>query len=624
MAGVAPNVRHVTPRASGFVLQWLLRGAALQRGAMTIATAAQRNGPVPFDLEAGAFAPGELRVLGFEARERLSEPFELTVTTSPREDVDPAGFVGEPARLCVHLRDEDRFIGGIVAGARAWEEGRGDDRRRLQLTVVPRAWRLGKIVRSRIFQGLSVPEIVQQVLAADGIDARAALSGRYAPREYCVQYRESDLDFVSRLLEEEGIFYWFEHGPEAHTLVLGDAPSAHARAPRRRAAALPRAERARGARGPRGRLRAAARAARGEVVLRDFDPSRPALDLSATATGGGDAGPRALRPPGRLRRAGGRGDAVRASGSRSSARAPRCTRGRAAAPGIAPGWHFESRTTPPTPRTASTWWSGSSTGRAAGAGRRAGRRREGRAVPERLRLHARRRPVPAAAPHAAPARPGAQTAMVVGPQGEEIHTDEHGRVKVQFHWDREGKQRRRRAPAGSACAQAWAGPGLGRAVPAADRAGGGRRVPRGRSRPAARHRRVYNGANRAAVALPGDKTQEHAARPPRARAARLNELRFEDAAGQEQVYLHAEKDLDIVVENDETHRVGGNERLTVEKDRTVAWAGASRCRSTQNDTSTIGGSQSLQVGGNRTTTVGAAHTETVGANQAIHVGGAQT
>ena len=82
---------------------------------MAIATAALARGVVRFEVEAGPFAAGELRVLGFEARERLSEPFEATVTASPRDDVDPAALVGEPARLRVRLRDEDRVVDGVVA-----------------------------------------------------------------------------------------------------------------------------------------------------------------------------------------------------------------------------------------------------------------------------------------------------------------------------------------------------------------------------------------------------------------------------------------------------------------------------------------------------------------------------
>src|SRR5512138_409581 len=131
---------------------------------MAISAAALVQDLATFELEAGPFAPGELRVLGLEARERLSEPFEAIVTASPRDDVDPGALVGEPARLAIHLGEDDRFVDGIVARARTWEEGRGDDRRRLQLTIVPRAWRLSRAVRSRVFQGLSVPELAEQVL----------------------------------------------------------------------------------------------------------------------------------------------------------------------------------------------------------------------------------------------------------------------------------------------------------------------------------------------------------------------------------------------------------------------------------------------------------------------------
>lgn len=589
---------------------------------MAIATAALLKEVVRFDLEAGPFAPGELRVLGFEARERLSEPFELIVTASPRGEVDPAGLVGEPARLCLRLAEEDRFLDGIVARARAWEEGRGEDRRRLQLTVVPRAWRLGKVVRSRIFQGLSVPEIVEQVLKDGGVELRVALSGRYAPRDYCVQYRESDLELVHRLLEDEGIFYWFEHGPESHTLVLGDAPSVHpplpgdARLPFREPSALGAAADHVDAFGQRIEIRPA------KVSLRDFDPRRPALDLSASAEGDGDAALEIYEHPG--------GYAEPAAGAARSRIRLEEQRARAAlydgsspCARLAAGFKLEIAEHPAGLDGEYVVVGVEHVGRQpeilggiAGAADAEPYRNRFVCLPAKVPFRPERR-----APR--PLVPGAQTAIVVGPQGEEIYTDENGRVKVQFHWDREGRRDER-----SSCwirvAQTWAGPGYGALyLPRIGQEVVVEFLDGDPDRPLVTGA-VYNGANPPPVALPGEKTRSTLRSASSPGGEGSNELRFEDASGQEQVYLHAQKDLSVVVENDETHRVGGNERLTVEKDRARRVGGNQSLQVAGNDTATVGGSQSLQVGGNRTTTVGAAHTETVGADQSVHVGGALT
>jgi type VI secretion system secreted protein VgrG len=589
---------------------------------MAIATAALLQDAVRFDLEAGSHAPGELRVLGFEARERLSEPFELTVTASPRGEIDAAGLVGAPARLCLHLAAEDRTVDGIVARVRSWEEGRGEDRLRVQLTIVPRAWRLGRVVRSRIFQGKTVPEIVQQVLKDGGVEVRASLSGRYPPREYCVQYRESDLDFVHRLLEDEGIFYWFEHGPDSHVLVLADAPSAHAplpggasvifREPSGHAVTEDHVD----AFGQRVELRPA------KVSLRDYDPTRPALDLTSSAEGDGDAALEIYDHPGGYTEpsAGAARSRLRLEEQRARAA---LFDGASPCPRLAPGFTLELAEHPAGLDGEYLIAGVEHVGRqpeilggvADAAGAEAYRNRFV-CIPAKVPFRPERRT-------ARPQVVGAQTAVVVGPRGEEIYTDEQGRVKVQFHWDREGKRDER-----SSCwirvAQTWAGPGYGALyLPRIGQEVVVEFLDGDPDRPLVTGA-VYNGANPPPLALPGEKTRSTLRSASSPGAEGSNELRFEDASGQEQVYLHAQRDLSIVVENDETHRVGGNEQLTVTKDRTRSVGGSQSLQVAGSDTSTVGGSQSLQVGGNRTTTVGAAHVETVGADQSVHVGGAQT
>ena len=217
---------------------------------------------------------------------------------------------------------------------------------------------------------------------------------------------------------------------------------------------------------------------------------------------------------------------------------------------------------------------------------------------------------------------GAETATVVGPQGEEIYTDNFGRVKVQFHWDREGA-RNERSSCWMRVTQAWAGPGWGalylprighEVVVEFHDADPDRPIVTGS---------VYNGANPPPVQLPGDKTKSTLKSATSPGGGGANELRFEDAAGSEEVYLHAQKDLKVAVENDRTEQIGANDRLTVQGDRSVAVRGNQTLQVTKNDTTTIGASQTVQIGGSRTVTVAAAHTETIGASQTISVGAAQ-
>lgn len=594
---------------------------------MAVAAAGLISQLIEFEFEAGPHAVGELDVLEWTAEERLSAPYELDVTLVPAPGVvvDSEALVGEAAALFApSAGGETRALHGMVSRVKAWDEG-GEDGRRVRLTVVPRLSRLEKVVRSRIFQDATVPEIVARVLDEGKVEHRKALSGKFERRTYCVQYRESDLDFVSRLLEEEGIFYFFEHRADGHTLVLGDAPSAHPELPgagrivfRERSGLAGEAECA--------DAFCATRALRsGAVTLRDFDEARPALDLTAKASAGGAEGdlerydhPAGFRDPS----AGGARAKVRLEAERAGA-----AQFEAAGPckAVTPGFHFELADHPQ-PELNRRYVVLAAKHRGRQHGRLAGAVAPGAKPLEsyRNRFLCLADDVPFR-PEARTRRPvvgGTQTAVVVGPPGEEIHTDALGRVKVQFHWDREGKRDDR-----SSCwirvSQSWAGAGWGALY-----------LPRigqevvvdfleGDPDQPIITGAVYNGANPPPVDLPAEKTRSTLRSASSPGSEGSNELRFEDATGQEEIYLHAQKDLSVVVENDASRRVGGNESIAVDKDRSRSVGGSQSLQVAKDDTSTIGGSQSLTVGGNRTTAVGAAHVESVTSDQSIQVGGAQ-
>lgn len=613
--------------------------AAIERPAAGLAA-----GQPEFELEVGPHPAGELPVLEFEAEEQLSSPYavEVTVAVPAGVAVEEQTLLGATAQLTIHLGGGDaRVFHGIVAHLRSWREGPAAER--LRARVVPRLWLLGQNRRSRVFQGTSAVEIVERVLNEWGVAIRKQLASAYPPREYCVQYDESDADFVSRLLEHEGIFYFFEHAHGSHVLVLGDSRSACPGLPGDRR--LPFREPSRlvagGEHVTRFSQRLEVRPA--AYALRDYDFRRPDLDLTAAAGEGLEV----YEYPGGYddERRGQQLSRVRLEQERIRART--CS-GSSASRRLLPGHVFFLEEHP---------IDGLDGEYLLVSVRHRGRQPEvlacGSAGERRKEYHNEFTCIPAEAtfrPACKTARarvPGPQTATVVGPAGEEIHADEHGRVKVQFPWDREGRRDDR-----SSCwirvSQAWAGAGWGALyLPRV-----GQEVVVGfldgdPDRPIVTGA-VYNGANPPPIDLPAEKTKSTLRSASSPGGLGSNELRFEDAAGQEQLYLHAERDLEAVVGNDASRsvgrdeavevgrdhacRIGGDRRLTVGGDEVIAVAGRSTLEVVGTRRTKVGGAhvevvrgaQSVTVGGAQSITVGLASSESVGLAKTLHVGGAYT
>jgi type VI secretion system secreted protein VgrG len=587
-----------------------------------MANGALAAGQAEFEFQVGPHAAGDLPVLALEADEEISAPFavEVTLAVPATVNVEPAGLLGQIAAVTIHLGNGDaRFLNGIAVGVRSWEEGGGEDRKRLRVSVAPRLWILGKRRNSRIFQGKTAVEIVEKVLLEGGVTLRKALSGTYEKRDYCVQYAETDLAFVSRLLEEEGIFYFFEHDVGTHTLVLGDATGAcpdlpgGTRIPFREPTRMTPGDESVFAFSERLEVRSS------EFTLRDYDWKRPALDLTAAA--GTDASLEVFEyPGGYLEAAAGKTLArIRLEEERArvavSAAATRSRR-------LLPGHVFELAEHPVDDvNRRYLVVSVSQQGKqpevlASGTGGHEEYRNDVTCIPATVPFRPAR-----VTPRAVV--PGAQTAVVVGPSGEEIHTDTHGRIKVQFHWDREGTNDDH-----SSCwirvSQAWAGPGWGALyLPRIGQEVVVEFLEGDPDQPIVTGA-VYNGANPPPINLPAEKTRSTLKSASSPGSNGSNEFRFEDAAGKEEVYLHAQKDLDIEVENDKRQHVGGFETLVVDKDRSRQVNGSQALQVAKDDDSTIGANQSLSVGGSRTTTVGGNHVESVGASQTVTIGGALT
>ena len=564
----------------------------------------------------------ELKVLRLAGHEALSRPFLFQLDLAAEdESIDFAQVIDRPATLTLIGQDGRRHINGIV---HAFSQGEPGQRFCLyQAELVPTLWRLTHRHTCRIFQQRSAPEIITQVLTEAGLGgdrARQVLHGTHPSREYCVQYRESDLDFISRLMEEEGIYYYFEHAENTHVLVMTDHASVHP--PVTGSGVLPYQPRNAGRVTNehlfgfhyRERLRP------GTATLRDYNFKRPAQDLEGRQQGDSAAGLEVYDYPGSYETAafGETLARIRLQELRTPAQT---AAGESTCHNLLPGQFFtltghlrytlnqrylltEVRTTGAQPQALEET--------AAGGGSEFSNVFE--CIPWR---------VPYRPPRVTP-RPrvqGSQTAIVVGPAGEEIYTDEHGRVKVQFHWDRAGRRDEH-----SSCwirvSQAWAGPAWGSMV-----------IPRigqevivdflegDPDRPIITGR-VYHGTNRAPYALPANKTQSTLKSNSSKGGGGSNELRFEDAKGAEQLYIHAQKNQDNVVEHDETTKVGQDRTESVGRNEKIH-IGANRTEDVgANEAIKIGANQTILIGQNQSETVAIAKALSVGAGYAVSVGAA--
>jgi type VI secretion system secreted protein VgrG len=570
--------------------------------------------PTPFTFTADGCTGARLRVLSFSGREAVSRPFrfDVTIAADAVDDLTSKLFGKMGALAMSTLGGDARSVCGIVAAVEALgalELGR----RAFRLRLVPRLWLLGKRKTSRVFQGKTVPEIVGAVLGQAGVPHRSALVAKYTPRLYCVQYQETDLAFVSRLLAEEGIFYSFEHAAE-ETVVLGDSPHVYApiagdpeltyRANEGSDGLIPREHDV-----WRFSLRRALRA--GAVLHRDYDFLRPLLDLRGEAKPSSppqaSAASEDVTPfeANQLRVYDHHGEDERpdvdagTAGVRLEQRRRRAVtaRGASACRRLSPGLRFTLA------EHDVDALDGSHVIRRV--------EHEGRA-PEvtrgRERVYANTFECVPADVALRPKRPVrtlqqvTETARVVGPAGEEIYTDEHGRVKVQFPWDLGGKNDEH-----SSCwvrvAQTWAGAGWGfQFIPRVGMEVVVTFVGGDADRPLVTGC-VPNAVNVPPFKLPTIKTKSGIRTRTTPGGHGHNELSFEDRKGAEEVHLRAQRDLREVVNRDCTFTIGRN--------RTARIGGTDTTTVTGNRAETVTGNLTATVAQNRETTVLGTSTEVV-------------
>jgi type VI secretion system secreted protein VgrG len=569
-----------------------------------------------FSLRVGPFEPGELIVTHITGTERLSQLYDFQIDFHPmgEQPLEAEALLGAEALLSIGVPGGAlRLLHGKVRTLSVL--GLREGRWRYRIWVAPALWWLTRVHRSRIFQEKAVPDILQEVLQEAGVQARLSLSGSYAAREYCTQYRETDFAFLSRLMEWEGLYYFFEHSEAGHTLVIGDKPSVHEPLPG--GAALPlRDHDDRSADGEYLYLLERVHRLRpGAVHLKDYDFEKPALDVSGKAKN--PEGKPALEIydyPGEYV-APGVGKRAATVRMEEGVQAARTLDGESAAPSLTPGYFFEVQD------------GGSDAGEytvveVVHSGQMpetaGGREAHGLLYHNRFRCMPRQVPFRPRRLTPAPSIPGVQTAKVVGPAGEEIHTDKHGRIKVQFHWDRDGQNDDR-----SSCwvrvGQAWGGVGWGaQYLPRIGQEVLVRFLEGNPDRPLIAGT-VYNGENPTPYTLPDEKTKSTLKSASSLGSNGFNEFRIEDANDAEEIFVHAQKDEELLTENDKDQEVRGHEDLLVKKDRSRTVEGNQQLDVTHEDSARVEGNQSLQVRGNRITRILTHHTETVVRDQSITV-----
>jgi type VI secretion system secreted protein VgrG len=552
---------------------------------------------------------------------RLGQPFRIDLgLLSEQGDLNADDILGQPVAIELDLPDgssKRHFHGLVTEFAQTGYEERYHE---YQATVRPWFWFLSRTANCRIFQKKSVREIFEDVVKnRNGFsDYSLKLKGTYDPLEFCVQYRETDFNFLSRLLEQEGIYYYFEHTAQKHTMVLVDDAATHVKRAGYETVpyyppTLSMTQRVRdhlSAWSFRGSVQP------GAYATTDFDFEKPKLSLEGTHTAKAKHALGAFEvfdypaELGKLDSA--TSNRVARIRTEELQAAALLSQGRGDAAGLATGDRFKLDLHPRADLNRE-YTIVSSTCTVASDAYRTGARES--TLDCGVSVDAIDATVPYRPSRLTP-KPviqGAQTAMVVGKQGQEIDTDKYGRVKVQFHWDREGKK-----DENSSCyvrvAQVWAGTKWG-----------GMHIPRigqevivhfleGDPDQPIITGRVYNGDSMPPYDLPTNATQSGIKSRSSAKGAadNFNEIRFEDKKGSEELFMQAEKDLKTNVKNDETRDIGhdrttkikNNDTLEVDKDRKE----------------TIKANETLDVGKERKEKIGTDDTLDVGKKLLIKAG----
>jgi type VI secretion system secreted protein VgrG len=545
-----------------------------------------------------------LLLRGFSGQEAISSlfQFQLDLIAENRQNVAFDKLLGQKVSIEVMLPDDKtRYFHGIVNSFS--QGGRGERFTTYRAEMVPQLWLLTRTVRSRIFQQVSIPDILKKVLQS--LDVAFELQGKYEPRDYCVQYNESDFQFASRLMEEEGIYYFFKHSEDGHKMVMADSPQSHPDMPEiskiiyeevtggtRLEERITRWEKMQELRSgkytlwdhcfelPHKHLEAE------KTVLESVSVGKVAHKLKV----GGNDKLEIYEFPGAYAQ---RFDGIDPGGGERQADLQKVFEDNKRTVGI----RMQQETLP------ALEINGESTCRNLVSGYKFTLadhfNAEGQYVVTSV-SHVAKHEITTGhttaethytneftcIPFALPFRPerttecpfiyGSQTAEVVGPAGEEIFTDKYGRVKVQFHWDRDGKM-----DANSSCwirvASGWAAKNWGMV-----------QIPRIGQEVVVTFLEgdpdqplivgcVYNAEQMPPYKLPDNKVMGGWKSNTSPGGGGSNEISFNDTKGKEMVTIHAQYNMGTTVEHDDTQTVHNNRTIdvdgthteTIKKDTTI-------------------------------------------------------
>ncbi len=577
-----------------------------------------------------------LLIESLDGEEEISRLFEYHVVLLATVDtsIDPKSIVGSKVSIAINLNDAQgsRWISGIVA---SFEQCAGDEEFNVfKARIVPSMWQLTLSANCRIFQAKTVMDIAKEVLAEYGLSLSDQTTNSYKPLEYCTQYSESDFHFVARILEESGVFYWFEHSDQDNKIVFGDSRTAYQDCPV--SASVPYALNVEGREGAYGarviEFTSTATMVSGKHSTSDYNfrtfARTDAPDKNSASPYGNNAFDQYLYP------AGAEGYAndgtqpttdletlyieTRQLASDSTAEV---FRGSSNARSLCAGYTFTMTDNPHSAWNRKYLLTAVTMHADQIPSYRAANSAAGSEYNNRFTAVSSDIVYKAPLTLSKPKIYGPQTALVVGESGEEITVDSLGRIKVQFFWDKTEDRGSTRDSVWLRAAQSWAGNGWGAHF-----------WPRVKDEVVVQFLNgdpdnpfitgsLYNGVNSVPYTLPDNKTRSGilTRSSMTGSASNANELRFEDKKGSEQVYLHAEKDMDQSIEHDRRISVGNNDSLIVTGNQTEQVQGKYNSQVKGDSVVQIQGKSDLSISSDLNEQVSGSHSLSISSSEAVQV-----
>jgi len=542
-----------------------------------------------------------LLLQGFTGRESISRLFSFHLDLlSEKNDIAFKDIIGQRVTIRVLLSDgsNERYFNGFVS--RFAQSGSGTQLTSYQMEVVPWLWFLTRSADCRIFQNETIPDIIQDVFKTGGYtDFKNSVTGSYQPLEYCVQYRETDFNFVSRLMEQYGIFYYFEHENGKHTLVMADSSSVHQPCPDQQTASYNQTSGDLDSEDVITAWNMQQELHTGMYSLTDYNFETPAANLMANEPTvvevGGNSNFEIYDYPGdHLTQS--QGTAAAKVHMQEEEASNIIVSGASVCRAFTSGYKFDLKDHPRDDMN-STYVITEVQHVATVGSYSQGKTDSPAHYSNQFTCIPSFVPFRPARITPKPFVQGPQTALVVGKSGEEIWVDKYGRIKVQFYWDRLGQK-----DENSSCwirvSQPWGGKGWGSMwIPRMGQEVVVSFVEGDPDRPLITGR-VYNADQTVPYTLPDHQTvSTFMSRSSKGGGSgNYNEIRFEDKTGSEQIFINAERDMDQRVEVDSREFVGANRHLNV------------------------GSNQTENIGADKHLTIAANHVESIGKNMSLTVG----